>query len=282
MGARAEPENVDSLAVAVLEPVEDISSKNDALKHAELVEAISVVRPEVVGFNGLVVFEPLLEATHGSAATEPVGVAEADKGVKVATVAVPIDIEAHPPTAGAIVEATPADVEMSRPTVVRSEVARVNLAAIPTDWEDIYAESLQVVSDQAIEHSSSLQVPSLPSLIASSARQEPKEVDVTDQSFAWTQPADMPIDEPSEKFLMDFLSEDPGMDRSDLWPLVKFEMTKGQDLFWGIIEHGSISRYDLDAPEPLHYQLEQWNLVDHYTQAVERIDRRIQLVAHVP
>lgn len=77
------------------------------------------------------------------------------------------------------------------------------------------------MEEQAAGHSGLMRV-------VSPARQELEEVDVLDQSFAQTRPADMPIHEPSEKFIIDFLREkDPRMDHSHLWSLVKFE-TRGE------------------------------------------------------
>lgn len=43
------------------------------------------------------------------------------------------------------------------------------------------------------------------------------------------------------------------MERSNLWPWTKANMTRGRDLFKGAIERGTQSRYDLYALEPLRY-----------------------------
>lgn len=119
----------------------------------------------------------------------------------------------------------------------------------------------------------------LPSLlIVSLARQDLEEVDVTNRSFAWTRPANMPINEPSEKFLM---VKDPIMDRSNLWPLVKFDMNKWRDIFGGIFKRGTKSRYDIDAPTTLHYELSHL-LADRRTQPSEYFDGRIRLVIPTP
>lgn len=99
---------------------------------------------------------------------------------------------------------------------------------------------------------------------------------LTKPSLEWVRSAIMPINEPSEKYIKNWLWEqDPDMEQSNLWLLIKEGMTKGQDLFGGIVIRGVYSQYGLDAPRAIHYEPSFWTRGDSYSRAVVQIDGKI-------
>lgn len=45
---------------------------------------------------------------------------------------------------------TPINAEVPCPVVIRSKTVRVNLVAIPTEWEDVLAKSIRAMTEQSV------------------------------------------------------------------------------------------------------------------------------------
>lgn len=72
------------------------------------------------------------------------------------------------------------------------------------------------------------------------------------------------------------------MEQSHLWPMTKAEMTKDWDLFQGIIERGTQSRYDMNASKHICYDPEHLYKSDRYAQVAKRVEGKLELVRPLP